>query len=101
LTPKIAIGCAPRAVVRGVCQLPKVRRGDCPNQAFAPFDDAAVVGHLTGRHVMGIYPVLTDETCWFLTVDFNKSTWIEDVGAFVETCGRVGLPAAVERSRAS
>jgi superfamily II DNA or RNA helicase len=32
-------------------------------------------------------------------VDFDKSTWIEDVGAFVETCGRMGLPAAVERSR--
>ncbi len=85
--------------VRGVCQLPKVRCGDCPNQAFTPFDDAAVVGHLTGRHVMGIYPLLSDETCWFLAVDFDKSTWIEDVGAFVETCRRVGLPVAVERSR--
>ncbi len=85
--------------VQGVCQLPKVRCGDCPNQAFIPFDDAAVVGHLTGRHVMGIYPLLADESCWFLAVDFDKSTWIEDVGAFVETSRRVGLPAAVERSR--
>src|SRR5271166_1156472 len=85
--------------VRGVCQLPKVKCGDCPNQAFIPFDEAAVIGHLTGRHVMGIYPLLPDETCWFLAVDFDKSTWIEDVGAFVETCRRVGLPAAVERSR--
>ena len=85
--------------VRGVCELPKIKCGDCPNQAFIPFDDAAVVGHLTGRHVMGVYPLLADETCWFLAVDFDKSTWVEDVGAFVETCRRVGLPAAVERSR--
>jgi hypothetical protein len=85
--------------VRGVCQLPKVKCGDCPNPAFIPFDEAAVIGHLTGRHVMGIYRLLQDETCWFLAVDFDKSTWIEDVGAFVETCRRVGLPAAVERSR--
>jgi len=85
--------------VRGVCELPKVKCGDCPNQAFIPFDDAAVVGHLTGRHVMGIYPLLPDDTCWFLAVDFDKSAWIEDVGAFVETCRRVGVPAAVERSR--
>ena len=85
--------------VRGVCELPKVKCGDCPNQAFIPFDDAAVVGHLTGRHVMGIYPLLPDETCWFLALDFDKSTWIEDVGAFAETCRRVGLPAAIERSR--
>ncbi|MGC2461643.1 MAG: DEAD/DEAH box helicase family protein [Steroidobacteraceae bacterium] len=85
--------------VRGVCELPKIKCGDCPNQAFIPFDDPAVVGHLTGRHVMGVYPLLADETCWFLAVDFDKSTWVEDVGAFVETCRRVGLPAAVERSR--
>ena len=42
--------------VKGVCALPKVKCGQCPNQAFIPFDDAAVVGHLTGRHVMGVYP---------------------------------------------
>jgi superfamily II DNA or RNA helicase len=85
--------------VRGVCGLPKIKCGDCLNQAFIPFDDSAVVGHLTGRHVMGIYPLLADETCWFLAVDFDKSSWIEDVGAFVETCRQVGFPAAVERSR--
>ncbi len=64
-----------------------------------PFGDAAVVAHLTGRHVMGVYPLLDDETCWFLAVDFDKGSWIEDVHAFVETCRRVELPAAVERSR--
>ena len=85
--------------VRGVCELPKIKCGDCPNQAFIPFDDAAVIGHLTGRHVMGIYPLLADETCWFLAVDFDKSTWIDDVSAFVDTCRQVGIPAAVERSR--
>jgi hypothetical protein len=85
--------------VQGVCELPKVKCGDCPNQAFMPFDEAAVLGHLTGQHVMGVYPLLADETCWFLAVDFDKSTWIEDVGAFAETCRRVGVPVAVERSR--
>ena len=48
---------------------------------------------------MGVYPLLDDETCWFLAVDFDKSTWSDDVAAFVETCRQVGLPAAVERSR--
>jgi superfamily II DNA or RNA helicase len=85
--------------VRGICELPKIKCGACQNQAFFPFDDAAVLGHLTGRHVMGVYPLLEDETCWFLAVDFDKSTWIGDVTAFVETCSRADLPAAVERSR--
>ncbi len=85
--------------VRGVCELPKVKCGECPNQAFVPVDDAAVLAHLQGRHVMGVYPLLEDETCWFLAVDFDKSTWQDDVLAFVATCRQVGLPAAVERSR--
>lgn len=85
--------------VKGVCELPRVKCGECPNQAFLPFDDAAVVAHLTGRHTMGVYPLLDDETCWFLAVDFDKSVWMEDVGAFIETCRRVGVPIAAERSR--
>ena len=85
--------------VKGVCELPKVKCGECPSQAFLPVDDPAVLGHLTGQHVMGVYPLLDDETCWFLAVDFDKSMWTEDVSAFAETCRRVGLPAAIERSR--
>jgi hypothetical protein len=85
--------------VRGVCELPKVKCGECPNQAFVPFDDAAILDHLTGRQVMGVYPLLDDETCWFLAVDFDKSAWVDDVGAFAETCRRIGLPVSVERSR--
>jgi len=85
--------------VPGVCELPRIKCGECPNQAFITFDDAAVVGHLTGRHVMGVYPLLTDDTCWFLAVDFDKSSWLEDVSDFAETCRSVGLPVAAERSR--
>ncbi len=48
---------------------------------------------------MGVYPLLEDETCWFLAIDFDKSSWQEDVGAFVETCRAIDVPVAVERSR--
>jgi superfamily II DNA or RNA helicase len=85
--------------VRGVCDLPRVRCGECPNQAFLPLDDEAVLAHLTGRHVMGLYPLLEDESCWLLAVDFDKGTWDEDVMAFAETCRQAGMPAAIERSR--
>jgi superfamily II DNA or RNA helicase len=85
--------------VRGVCDLPKIKCSECPNQAFAPVDDRMVLDHLRGRHVMGVYPLLEDETCWFLAIDFDKSSWQEDVGAFVETCRAVDVPVAVERSR--
>ena len=84
----------------GLCLLKKGGKcGDCTNQAFRPVDQAALLLHLQGKHVMGVYPMLTDETCWLLAVDFDKSSWKDDVRAFVETARRRDLPALVERSR--
>ena len=59
-------------LVRGVCDLPRIKCGECPNQAFQAVDDQAVLNHLKGHHVMGVYPLLGDETCWFLAADFDK-----------------------------
>jgi len=61
--------------------------------------DQTIIDHLQGRHVVGTYPLLRDETCWFLAVDFDKRSWMDDIGVFVETCRDVGVPTAVERSR--
>lgn len=64
-----------------------------------PLTDQAVEDHLRGRQTIGIYPLLPDETCWFLAVDFDKKTWQQDALAFVDTCREVDVPAALERSR--
>jgi len=85
--------------VRGVCPKPRVKCSECPNQAFLPLTDQVILDHLQGRHVIGVYPLLKDETCWFLTADFDKDSWLDDVAAFVETCRSMDIPAAVERSR--
>jgi hypothetical protein len=85
--------------VRGVCEKPRVRCGECPNQAFVPVDDQVVLDHLRGLHVIGVYPLLEDETCWFLAADFDGDSWRDDVAAFAETCRSSGVPIAVERSR--
>ena len=73
--------------------------GECPNQAFIAVSDEEVAKHLRGDQVMGVYPLLPDETCWFLAADFDKKTWQEDVAAFAETCKLHGVPVAIERSR--
>ncbi len=85
--------------VRGVCEKPRVKCGECPNQAFLPVTADTVLDHLQGRHVIGVYPMLKDETCWFLAADFDKEAWREDVLAFTETCRYIGMPYAIERSR--
>ena len=85
--------------VQGVCEKPRVNCGECPNQAFIPVGDKVIEDHLRGRHVIGIYPLLKDETCWFLAADFDKSDWREDVVAFRDAARASGLTPAVERSR--
>src|SRR5216117_129181 len=79
--------------VRGVCEKPRVKCGECPNQAFIPVSDQVVLDHLQGRHVSGVYPLLEDDTCWFLAADFDEESWADDVAAFVETSRTVGFPA--------
>ena len=91
--------------VRGVCQKPRVKCAECPHQQFLALTPEVIRHHLSGvdehgqAFVAGLYPMLLDETCWFLAVDFDKASWREDVGAVRETCATLGLPCAIERSR--
>lgn len=64
-----------------------------------PLSDVVIENHLLGKETIGIYPLLPDETCWFLAVDFDKKTWAEDSRAFLDTCQELNVPAALERSR--
>jgi hypothetical protein len=82
-----------------ICGKPKVKCGDCLNRAFLPVTDEVIDGHLRGRHTIGVYPMLADETCWFLAADFDKATWRDDAAAFLQTCAARRVPAALERSR--
>jgi hypothetical protein len=61
--------------------------------------DQVIRDHLQGRHVVGICPLLTDETCWLIAADVVKGSWTDDVLVFAETCRMIEVPSAVERSR--
>jgi hypothetical protein len=69
---------------------------------YLPLTDEVIKHHLQKEDppiTVGLYPLLLDETCWFLAIDFDKSTWKDDVSTFLETCRECGVPAALERSR--
>ena len=66
---------------------------------YLPLTVEVVRGHLLGAHTLGIYPLLRDDTCWFLAFDFDKDGWRQDVLATLEACDDLGIPAALERSR--
>jgi len=91
--------------LRGVCQKPLGKCSACQYQQYLPITDAVIRWHLLGRDdrgadfVVGVYPLLLDETCFFLAMDFDKRSWQEDSHAVLATCQRIGVPAALERSR--
>src|SRR5712692_4791035 len=91
--------------IRGICEKPRIKCAECPHRHFFPVTDDVIRWHLSGQDeagqpfVAGVYPMLLDETCFFLAVDFDKTGWLEDSAAFMETCRRMDLLAALERSR--
>ena len=68
--------------VRGICEKPRIKCAECPHRRFLPVTDEVIRWHLSGRDdagqafVAGVYPMLLDETCFFLAVDFDKSGWL-------------------------
>ncbi len=91
--------------VRGICEKPRIKCGDCPHRAFLPVTDEVICWHLSGKDragqefIAGVYPMFADETCYFLAMDFDKEFWRDDVLAVMETCRILQIPAALERSR--
>jgi len=59
----------------------------CNNNRYIPMSDEVIRDHVLGKHTVGIYPLLQDETCWFLAADFDKDGWQEDARAFLDVCG--------------
>ena len=97
----------------GVCpkaDRQKVKCASCPNRSWAPLNQRALMAHLTGEKsdgsdVIGIYPLLPDDTCRFLVFDFDDheaspgTVWQEDVDALRQICSQNSVPCYVERSR--
>jgi len=94
--------------IRPICRKPKIKCGDCENRDLIPLSDEVIRNHLIGfdptdpyrrEFVIGVYPMLVDENCWFLAVDFDKEEWKENSRAYLETCETLNVSAVLERSR--
>ena len=91
-----------------VCEKPRIKCGDCQYRSFLPVSDQVIINHLAGsdnarnqlaNFVIGVYPLMQDERCWFLAVDFDKASWQLDVSAFVAACKDNNIPYSIEKSR--
>ena len=86
---------------KAVMSVPPAERKklDQATRQLLPLTDDAIHQHLSGKNTIGVYPLLPDETCWFLAVDFDQESWKLDAVSFVESCREMNVPSALERSR--
>ena len=78
---------------------------DCQNKSYAPLTDEILNDHFEGREFLGVYPLLNDNTCWFIAADFDKHDEkdicdpLADVKKFYDVCEVNEIPCYVLRSR--
>lgn len=72
---------------------------DFDNKKLLPLTSEAIRRHLLGIHSIGIYPILPDNTSFFLVADFDGEVWKDEAIAFIHECTNIGLYSYLERSR--
>lgn len=82
-----------------LCDKKRVKCSECGNRLLLPLADQVIYDHLAGEHVVGVYPLLADDTCHFLAADFDEADWRDDAKAFAVSCHELGVPVAIEISR--
>jgi superfamily II DNA or RNA helicase len=83
----------------GICEKPRISCRDCNHRELLPLSDAAIYGHLAGDHTIGLYPLLDNDHCHLLAVDFDEQDWRDDARAFLHSCRELAVPASPEISR--
>jgi hypothetical protein len=54
---------------------------------------------LEGQQLIGIYPLLSNNTSHFVAADFDGNDWLAEAQKFIKACEVAGLPVYLERSR--
>src|SRR5690554_4820549 len=68
-------------------------------KSYLSLTDEQIQKHLDGQQQIGLYPLLQDNTTWFLAADFDKENWQKEALAFLNACENRGIPAYLERSQ--
>jgi len=70
-----------------------------PGKTYLPLSDKEIEKHLKGEQLVGIYPLLHENTSWFIAADFDDDNWLEECKTFLKVCHENEIPAYLERSR--
>jgi hypothetical protein len=93
----------------GKCDMKKYSCSSCPFKLPVRLDDKYFYNHLAGkdelaRDVIGLYPLLPENLCRFLAIDFdnhkeNAALWKSDILAVHKTSSEFNIPSYMEISR--
>jgi len=72
---------------------------DYKKKEYLPFGDEVINNHLSGKETVGVYPLLEDNTSYFIAADFDEENWKESILKLHQTCLKFEIPAYIERSR--
>lgn len=73
----------------------------CPISQFPSLDEDILKRHFTGKLTcegIGIYPLLTDNTCYLIAMDFDEDNWFDDMLSVYKTALRFEIYPLMERS---
>lgn len=75
-----------------------------PNKKYSGLTEQRILNHLSGKETIGTYPLLTDNSSWFIVADFDESismkrSWTDDCRLLMKKCEEHNIPAYLERSR--
>lgn len=91
---------------RNICGKSHRIKGACKKCAYREnqeITDKLIQQHFTGTGrnalVMGVYPLLEDETCRFLAIDFDKGNWQDEILLARSIFTEYGIESYIERSR--
>lgn len=72
----------------------------CKYKINKPLSRETIKNHIYNNKTIGIYPLLPDESCYFLVFDFENSNDLKgDVLAFSKICDDYNIPIAIEKNR--
>lgn len=83
----------------GICNKSEVKCSDCDFRKFKSLEDKDIVDHLSGQKTIGLYPLLSNDKCKFLAIDFDDTSWQKDVLLVVNAFSKFNISTSIERSR--
>lgn len=103
-----ASGYAPKCKnewVQGKCEKGKLKGAckKCRYQEYQPLTDDIIEKHFTttGKNaiILGMFPLLEDNTCYFLAIDFDKGNWKDAIKCVHNIAAEYNIQSYMERSR--